>query len=163
MPAIESSTSPESANLIFKFLETQHSGVLATADATSIPHAAVIYFSTDEDLCLRFATKNKTKKYENLEQNANVALACYDEATQTSLQVMGHVEKIESPDETQHVVNGMHQLSATISKTELPPAEKVYAGDYVAFKIVPEVIKMAVYSRPDSQGDDIFETLIFSK
>lgn len=163
MLKIESSTTPQSAQLIRDFLVTKHSGVLATADKAATPHAAAVYFSVDEELCLVFATKIETQKYKNIEQNDQVAVVSYDEVSQTSLQLMGRAVIFDDPSMRDEAVNKMHQFSASISKTELPPAEKIYGGEYAVVKIIPAVIKMAIYARPDSQGDDIYETLIFSE
>ena len=161
MQAVQSS-SPESASLIRDFLQSQHSGVLATSDEASNPHGAPVYFSLEDDLSLLFATKTETQKYKNMMENDHVAFVCYDEKTQTTVQITGNIEKVEDPDKRQAVFNTMYRFSETISKTELPPIEKLFAGDYVVLRIIPRVIKMAVYLRPDSEGEDTFETLIFT-
>lgn len=159
---IESTTSPESEQLIRNFLNGRYSGVLATADDHSNPHASVVYFRLDDDFTLTFGTKRETQKYKNIEQNKQVAMVIYDEKQQTTVQVFGHAEVIEDHDKRQKVFNNMFESSAEISMTALPPAEKVYAGEYVALRILPQVIKMGIYARPDSEGDDMFETMLFS-
>jgi len=161
MQTVQSSSSPESADLIRDFLQRQHSGVLATSDSAANPHAATVYFSFEEDYSLLFATKTETQKYKNIMENDRVAFVCYDEKSQTTVQITGRAEKVETPDKRQAALNAMYRFSETISKTELPPIEKLYAGDYVVLQIVPQVIKMAVFLRPDSEGEDEFESLIF--
>lgn len=161
MQTIQSSSSPESKDLIRHFLQSQHSGVLATSDGMGNPHAAPVYFSLEDDFCLLFATKTETQKYENIKENNHVAFVCYDERTQTTVQLSGKTEVVEDPDKRQAVLNMLYRFSEEISETELPPIEKLYAGDYIVLRIKPQVIKMAVFLRPDSEGDDMFETLIF--
>lgn len=160
---IQSTTSPQSVDLIRTFLKTHVSGVLATADKAAQPHAAVIYFSLDDDFCLLFATKTETQKYKNMEENDQVCFAVYDEKQQTTLQVVGRVETIEDSNKKDMVINGMAVQSAARSNRETAPADKLFAGDYVALKLIPAVIKMAIYARPDAEGDDIYETLLFSQ
>jgi len=163
MQTIQSTSSPESADLIRDFLKKHHSGVLATADAASNPYGAVVYFTTDDAFCLRFATKTETQKNKNMEENNQVAFVCYDEATQTTVQVSGHAEKITNVDEQQAALNAMYLFSETISKEELPPVEKLFAGDYTTFRIIPQVIKMGIFLRPDAESnEEIYEIVTFS-
>jgi general stress protein 26 len=160
---IESATSPESAEYIHAFLAQKYSGVLATADGAGTPHAAAIYYMLNDDFSLMFATKHETQKFKNMEENKQVAFVVYDEQEQTTVQITGRVEVMDDEEKLQLILNNMFQSSAERSKAELPPAEKIWAGNYVALKLVPLVVKMAVYARPDSEGDDIFETLLFSE
>mgnify|MGYP001612559777 CR=1 FL=1 len=160
---IQSTTSPESADLIRNFLNGRYSGVLATADGAGNPHAAVVYFSFEDDFSLTFGTKSETQKYKNIEENKQVAFVVYDEVEQTIIQITGHAEVIEDQNKRQKVLNNMFRSSAERSLTATPPAEKLWAGDYVAVRIIPMVIKMAIYARPDSEGDDLYETLLFSE
>ena len=160
---IESSTSPESTELIQKFLSQHRSGVLATADKAANPHAAVVYYVMNDDFTLLFSTKTETQKLKNIEENNQVAFVVYDEAEQTVIQITGEAEIVENEDERQRALNNMFTSSTELSLNVTPPAEKLYAGSYIAVRVSPQVIKMAVYARPDSEGDDLFETLLFSK
>lgn len=159
---IQSESSPESKDLIQDFLQAHHSGVLSTSSAAGSPHGAPIYFSVEDDFSLLFATKTETLKYKNIQENKRVAFACYDEAAQTTVQINGYAEDVEDPDVCQVVLSAMYRFSATLSKTELPPIEKLFAGDYVVVRILPETIKMAIFLRPDSEGYDMYETLTFA-
>lgn len=158
-----SPSSPQSFELIRNFLKQQRSGVLATADSRSKPHAATIYFSVDDTLRLLFTTKTDTQKYKNIIQNNQIALVCYDEKTQTSIQLTGTTQPITNADEQQAALNTMYRFSETVSRVELPPLEKLSAGDYVALRILPVTIKMAVFARPDAQSnEELYETLTFT-
>lgn len=160
---IESMTSPESEDLVRNFLNGRYSGVLATADGAGIPHGAVVYYSLQKDFSLLFGTKHETQKYKNIEENKQVAVVVYDEVEQTTVQITGRVEVVEDHAIRQKVINNMFTSSVERSLTVLPPAEKIWGGEYIALRIVPMAIKMAVFARPDSEGDDIFETLLFSE
>lgn len=160
---IESTTSPESENIVRTFLRSRYSGVLATADGASQPHAAVVYFTLEDDFSLLFGAKSETQKFKNIEENNQVAFVVFDEKEQATVQITGHVEIMHDQNMREKVVNNMFKSSAEQSKHEIPPADKLFAGDYVAMRLIPMVIKMAVYARPDSEGDDLFETLLFSE
>lgn len=159
-----SPSSPQSVELVHDFLQEHHSGVLATADTASNPHAAVVYFTADDQFCLTFTTKTETQKHKNMEQNNQVSLVCYDEKSQTTVQVSGHVERITDPDQHRKAINKMYWFSETMSQVELPPIEKLYAGDYVSFQLVPQVIKMGIFLRPDSEAnEDVYEIITFNE
>jgi general stress protein 26 len=160
---IQSTSSPEAMDDINNFLQSHHSGTLATADAAANPHAAVIYVTFNEDYTFSFITKSETQKYKNIEENKNVALAIYDEQEQASVQVVGYVEVIDDKDGMQTVMNKSYKYSAEVSGRELPPLEKLFAGEYVALRLVPQAIKMAVFARPESGVDELFETVLLSK
>jgi hypothetical protein len=58
----------------------------------------------------------------------------------------------------------MYRFSESLSETELPPIEKLFIGDYVTLKIVPQVIKMGIFKRPDSESnEDMYETISFNQ
>src|SRR5688572_2965739 len=161
---LESASSPESADQIRNFLSGKYSGTLATADAAANPHASVVYFKLEDDFSISFGTKQQTQKYKDIEENKQAAFVVYDEKDQTVVQITGRVEIIDHPDARDKVMNTMIRSSTELSQTGVPPVEKVWAGDYVALRLVPTVVRMLVYARPDSEGDDdLDETLLFSE
>jgi general stress protein 26 len=160
---IQSTSSPETLDIVHNFLQSHHSGVLATADAAANPHAAVIYVTYNEDYTFSFITKTETQKYKNIEENKSVALAIYDEKEQASVQVVGRVEAINDQDEMQKALNKSFIYSAEISHRELPPLEKLFAGEYTAVRLIPQVIKMAVFARPESGDDELYEIVLLSE
>lgn len=162
MHAIQSA-SPESEDTIRNFLNAHYSGVLATVDPAGKPCAATVYYTVDDNFCLTFATKTETQKYKNMEENKQVAFVCYDEEDQTAVQLTGHVEKVTNPEEHQAMLDSIYRFSERISKVELPPIEKLFAGDYVTLKIIPESIKMGIFIRPDAQSnEELYETITFT-
>jgi nitroimidazol reductase NimA-like FMN-containing flavoprotein (pyridoxamine 5'-phosphate oxidase superfamily) len=157
-----SPSSPQSEAVIRDFLSDHDCGVIATADASANPYAAVVYYSIDDNFNLTFTTKTETQKYKNMEQNNQVTLVCYDELTQTTVQVSGHVEQVTDPQIHQASINRLYQLSESVSGVTLPPIEKLFAGNYVTMKLIPQVIKMGIFIRPDSESsEDTYEILTF--
>jgi len=160
---IQSTTSSETVTIVNDFFQRHHSGVLATSDSAANPHAAVIYFTLNDDLSFSFVTKTETQKYKNIEENKSVSLVAYDEKGQASVQVMGHVEKVADQDEAYKILNKTFKYSAEVSHRELPPLEKLIAGEYVALRLIPQVIKMAVFARPETGDEELFETILLSE
>jgi len=156
---ILSATTPESADAIHDFLATRHTGVLATVNEAGDPHAASVYFSVDDDLCLTFITKTKTQKYKNIEKHSRVFFVCTDEEMQTTAQLDGHAKKITDATEHQRALDAAYHYAEKGSGTEFPPIEKLFAGDYVALKIVPRTIRMAVYLRNAESNEELYETV----
>lgn len=160
---VQSESAPNSKQLIRDYLRSQGSGVLATSNSSNVPHASVVYYHAEDDFSLTFGTKVGTTKHEHLRDNPNVAFVVYSEVAQTSLQVFGRVHELTDETEVDRVVSNMYAKSADISGRELPPAEKIYAGDYTAYRLVPTAMVMAVYARPDSGQDSLFEKLTFGE
>jgi general stress protein 26 len=161
---IQSTTSSESVANIRNFLKSRYSGVLATADKSGVPHAAVVYFLLEDDLGLVFGTKTETQKFKNIQENKQVSFVVYDETEQTTVQIMGRAEIVDDVDMRQKVVNNMFISSAQRSQREIPPADKLIAGEYAVVRLVPMVIRMTVYARPDvEEVYDLEETILFSE
>lgn len=149
----------ESNQRIYNFLKSSQVGVLATADHEGIPHAAVIYFSIDENFMITFTTKQETKKHSNLQENKNVMLVAYEASSQTTAQVAGVVEDITDTDAAQAAYGMTLRAARETSESGVPPMSKLDAGKYVAYRLVPASIKMAIFVRPDPGGYDIYETV----
>ena len=159
---IQSTSTPESTEIVRDFLRKHYSGVLATADEAAIPHAAAVYYTLEDDFSLLIGTKRETQKFRDMEENNQVSFLVYEEQAQSTAKVSGRVEVVDDHESRQKVLNNMFTSSAERSLTALPPAEKLWAGDYVVVRIVPSVISLAIYARPDSEdNEDLFETIVF--
>lgn len=159
---IESTSSPQSDKLIRIFLQHQRSGVLATADKAGIPHAAVIYYVLEDDLSILFTTKRETQKFKNIDENNQVALVVYDEATQTTVQVFGHTEFVDDDSVRDRIIENMGNASMERSVENIAPAHKLDAGNFVAVRIKPTVINLAEYGFAKPGEDNLFEKILFS-
>lgn len=159
---IESTSSSASKDLIRIFLKHQRSGVLATADNAANPHAAVVYYILDDDFTVLFGTKRETQKFKNIEENKQVAMIVYDEATQSTAQIFGHVEVVEDKDTQERVINNFGEASLERSMENVAPLDKIIAGEYVVLRLKPTVIKLAEYGFAKPASDNLFETISFS-
>lgn len=132
------------------FLSKNETGVLATASIDGTPHVAVVYYFIDGLTNIRFITKRKTRKAEDIKRNNKAALIVYDEVSQTTLQVQGHVVEVTNEREASQAFRNALRASVRTAENAVPPISKMYAGDYVAFKLVPDEVKLAVFNRASS-------------
>lgn len=159
---IESTSSDQTEDLVRIFLENQRSGVLATADTTGNPHAAVIYYLFD-NFSILFTTKRETQKYKNLEENNQAALVVFDEATQTTAQIFGHVEFVTDEKIREKVLDNMNGASLERSVENVAPADKLEAGEFAIVRINPTVINLAEYGFAKPGDENLFEKILFEQ
>jgi general stress protein 26 len=151
----------ESRERLLEFLKNNNVGVLATASNTGIPHAATIYITFDQDLNIYFVTRKGTRKSQNLQGNAQAALAIYNAASQTTLQAEGTVIEVTESSKIQWVFNDIWRIAAqTSSSNQPPPSQLVGSGEYVAYKLAAPSIRLAVFRQQDSdRADQIFNII----
>ena len=144
---------------ISRFLTKHHIGVLATADASGKPHAATVYLTFDQQFDIYFVTKQETQKSRNLKDNPRAAIAIYDQAAQTTVQVEGTVSEVTDPAKQEWVFNEIWDIAFKASRTG-PPTTRIDAGRYVAYKLLAPSLRIArfVVSLP-SKDESIFEVV----
>lgn len=154
MPVTISEENPK----IRDFLNRNHLGILATSTLNGEPHAATIYFLTDEDFNFYFLSKEETTKSRNLEQNPHAALAVYEAEMQTTLQITGLATKIDDPTRVQEIFTGVLEIAKDTSMSSIPPISQVNAGGYVAYHLRPKVLRLAEYVKAQHNTvDKLFE------
>lgn len=143
---------------ILNFLSDRQVGVLATVDPNGDPHAAAIYFAVDPSFNIRFLTKRRTKKSDNLQHHNHAVLVVFDEESQTTVQIKGKAREITDLDEAHQVFRSTLRASLHMSENGIPPVAKLSAGDYIAYILKPGQVRMAVYARSDTGGyEQMFE------
>jgi uncharacterized protein YhbP (UPF0306 family) len=131
---------------IESFLKRNHIAVLATADkSTAMPQAAAVYYATDSKMNLFFLTKDGTAKAKNLVANPYAAVVIFEADTQTTAQISGPVSKVEDPVMVAKAQKVMAKYSNATAGTEETPVSKLYAGNYVLFKLWPQNIRLGEY------------------
>jgi general stress protein 26 len=138
------------------FLKRNHIAVLATADhQTAEPHAATIYYATDSQMNIFFLTKVKTKKSINLAGNPKAALAIYQAETQETLQITGPVTVVDNPAMMTKAMSLMSKYAQQTAGTEQTPIARLYAGEYILYKIWPQHIRLGEFKYgPEGQVFD---------
>jgi general stress protein 26 len=143
------------------FLKNHRVGILATVSPDGDPYAAAIYFTVDPSFNVLFLTKTRTKKADNLEHNNHAMLVVYEPSTQTTVQLTGLVSKIDDILETNQVFSDIINASIDTSGDTVPPIAKLDEGDYVAYRLRPNEIRMAVFAHATSGSyKDLFKTIV---
>jgi general stress protein 26 len=155
-------SSEESKERIYEFLKEHTVGVLATVDPDNNPYASTIYYSIDEDFNLYFTTKKDTQKSDNITHNNKVMVVVSESFTQSTAQFTGFAEIVTDESDVFEIFTNTVHAAMKTSEAGVPPISKLYAGSYVAYKIKPEHIRLAVFLRPDPGGYDVYETADFS-
>jgi len=132
---------------ILHFLSAHKTGVLSTVDPNGSPHASVIYYSIDSFFTIRFQTKRRTQKNINLSNNNHAALVVFDEPSQTTVQITGVASEITDEAKASRVFRTTLRASLGTSQSGIPPLAKLNAGDYVAYELKPQDVRMADYGR----------------
>lgn len=147
-------------NKIYDFLVSCQIAVLSSVDPNNNPHGVVVYFGIDKKFVSSIVTKSDTKKYDNLTHNQNVMLTVYEPLSQTSFQITGRAVELTDPVDINKIAQMNMKASMKTSEGGIPAIVKLDAGVIVAFEIHPVLVRMAVYSRPDS-GDynELFESI----
>ena len=146
---------------IYQFLQANPAGVLSTITPEGEPHGVVINFSINKEFEIFFLTKAATKKYRNLKHSDTVMLTVFDAYKQTTAQVAGKAEELRDPLAINGVAGALMSTHLQSGAKTLPPISKLRAGSYVAFKIDPVSIHMAIYTRVADQDEytDLFESV----
>ena len=145
---------------IYDFLHQHPVGVLSSVGPNGDPHGVVIYFMIDKAFNISFLTRDGTRKYDNLKHHPHIMLTVFEPKSQATVQVTGRATELTKSYEINSIAGGMLSVSQKVSGSELPPITKLEEGNFVAFKIEPVQIRMAVYSRPDpGDYDSIFESV----
>lgn len=145
---------------IYAFLAGNRTGVLAMVDPNGEPHGVVVYYTVGDKFVISFLTKTHTKKYDNLIRNNHVMLVVFEPSGQKVAQITGKAKEIGDNYEVNAIAEDIFKVSLDTSESGMPPLIKLDAGDYTAFKVVPDQIRMATFANPDS-GDyeNIFESI----
>ena len=145
---------------IYSFLKANGVGVLASINSDGRPHAAVIYHAVDQHFTISFLTKSGTRKHANLLRENHVALVVFDAKSQTTVQIFGRAHEVKEWWAINDVAAAIFMTSLKTSEGGVPPIVKLQDGEYTAFSIIPDEIRMASYARPDpGDYDSIFESL----
>lgn len=143
---------------IRKFLCSHSVGTLGTVDHDGNPHISIIYFSLGKKFEVTFTTKRQTRKHRNITHNNRVMLIAYEAFSQTTVQILGTAKEITNLHEAGEAFKNTLKSSLKTSGIGIPPISKMYAGDYVAYRIIPEQINMTVFSRANPSNYQIYDT-----
>ncbi len=145
---------------MYQFLTENPIGVLSTVTPDGNPHGVVIYFVTGKDFVISFLTKTGTRKYDNLVHNGRVSLTVFESTTQAVVQVIGRAKEVTDSKTVSDIAGSVLGVTQGSGQPGPSPLSKLEVGQYTAFDITPDQVRMAVYARPDSGGyAELFESV----
>lgn len=145
---------------IYDFLHANPIGVLSTVSPDGEPHGVVVYFAVNEQFSLSFLTRSETRKFDNLAHNNHVMLTVCEPQSQAVVQVTGRAYEVTNSRVKDRIAGKILAIGRRVSGNGMPPISKLEAGEFVAFRIIPVQIRMAIYARPDSgEYQDLFESI----
>jgi len=131
-------------NDVLEFIKKNKLAVLSTVDDQGLPHAAPVYYMTDEQLNFYFMTATQTAKHTNILKRHFVSLMIVDAKTNETLQVKGQAS--ESPSQVTDVLQMLaEKLNQGDEFPETIPFMSYKKSEKMAIKIVPTEIKMRRY------------------
>jgi general stress protein 26 len=93
--------------LAIGFIAKNRDGSLATADNGGKPHVSIVNCIVHSDLTIYFSTRVHGRKYKNLIERSEVAMAFSDDNSVQTLQLSGKVERLKSKKQAQSI---LHEL-----------------------------------------------------
>lgn len=141
---------------VYEFLKQQSTAVLSTASASGEPWGATVVFAVDEALHFYFMTRANTLKYQNIETNHHVAITVTDEATQTTVQASGVVERVAPEDVMDVVFHKLDKSKPHGARDWTAPVYKVHEGDYMVLRLKPSHLQYADFSQAATSANDTF-------
>lgn len=90
-----------------RFIGENPAAALATSDLAGMPHVATVYCVAHEDLSLYCSTRVEGRKFKNMTERPQVAVAFTNEARLCTIQLTGSAERIENIRLEQEI---LHQL-----------------------------------------------------
>lgn len=129
---------------VLEFIHQNKLAVLSTVDDQGFPHAAPVYYMTDEQLNFYFMTATQTAKHTNLLHRSHVSLTIVNEGQNKTLQIKG--EATECPTKVTDVLQMLaERLNQGDAFPDTIPFMSFKKNEKMAIQIVPSEIKMRRY------------------
>jgi general stress protein 26 len=127
---------------IISFLGLQKSrlGVVSTVNEESKPESALVYYAFDENLSIYFATKDNSRKYENILKNKNVAFVVATENPPLTLQLEGTASVYNDTSEQKRLFEELVGLAS--SRHFSSPISQQSTGGLQFIKISPSWMRL---------------------
>ena len=133
------------------FLASHNLGVLSSADREGNIAGAAVYYALSDDGGIYVATKNDTRKAQNILVHPGVALTVVDEGARQTFQLQG-VAKAESDlPKARRMLETIVKPHLYRGEVDTPPITKIEAGNYVVLRITPTEVHFSDYTSSKSQ------------
>jgi len=129
-----------------EFIDRHPLGVVAVNIKHRAPHVRSVFIVADEQLNLYFITRSRTKKYEAIKNDHNVAVTITDLHAQQSMTATGPVTEVTADGTIfEAIFKKLSTIKPPGNDSWLPPIIKLQSGEYVIFQIVPDEMQFAEF------------------
>lgn len=120
------------------FVNSHHTGVLATSSLAGEVFASTVYFVSKDDFTIYFATSHNTNKFKNIVLNKKVAFCVGTGPEYQSVQIRGNAEMVFEKDQ-QEGLSLLESLYKDHPKEEwsINIINKLKEGGFALIKITP--------------------------
>ena len=150
---------PATKTKFLEFVKSKHTAVIASVSYTGKPAAATIYFSMDEQLNIYFMTKKFARKFENLQNDHNVALVIGMDNEPATVQIEGIASQITEEKEFDLL---MQQLQKKFFDNDfVAPLFQLSSdkNEIILYKITPKWIRWLDLRGEDNKNGDFIQIL----
>lgn len=141
---------------VHEFLASHPVGVLSTSSKYGDPWGATVVFGVDENLTFYFMTRAKTRKYQNISINPQVAITITDAEQQITVQATGTAEQVKAEDMMDVVFKKLDKVKPAGAHHWIAPVYKVHKGDYMILQCKPDSLQYADFGRTPSGSLDSY-------
>ena len=146
-------------------MQANRAAALATVSKDGIPHVAIVYCATYEDLSAYFMTRVESRKFTNLRHQPKVALAFTDEPRLQTVQLTGVSERVEDFKQEHAIWHELIRLRIpSISRKPVPAIQIFEAGgtnELAIIKVTPTELTFASFDiQPDGRYKTFFEKIL---
>jgi len=129
------------------FLASHNLATLSTIDREGNIAGAAVYYVLSGDGAIYVATKNDTRKAQNILVHPGVALTVVDEAARQTAQIQGLAAAEADLPKARKVLENILRPRLYRGQADKPPISKISAGDYVILKIMPSSVLFHDYQK----------------
>lgn len=149
-----------------RFLDSHAIAALSVISKDDMPYSATVYTVVDEKLNFYFMSRNNSKKTENIEKNNKAALTIFDQDNPITVQVQGHIERVENHESITNLFVKIAESNAH-EKAGFhwpPPISRIdNHEDISVYKITPTWLRMGDFSGASNvleKPEEIFAQII---
>ncbi len=125
---------------VFLSIQKNKLGAVSTVNADGGPESALVYFTFDNDLNFYFATRDNSRKYQNLIQNPKVAFVMGQDNPPQTLQLEGIASVIRDVEGQKHLFPELVGLAS--AKNFSAPISQMSTGGLQFVKIAPTWLRL---------------------
>ena len=127
------------------FLKRHHTGVIATVDQNTIPHASTVHYWVDDNFNIYFVTLPSSRKYKALTAHPHVAFTVTREDTPQTVQIEGIAKDVTLDSDAQKKKGQIMAIMDT-NPFFFAPITKLDPEKKVVIVIQPTWIRWADYA-----------------